>query len=202
MSIRFEYWKKTKTITSRGVKFKVDDGRKRVIVDRDENNKLNTFRNQRGSGIKSLNQAVAIKNKTGTFYTDRVRVGKTTTEVRGFKGVTKTSNVGVIESTKPTKSTAPYQYTCYLTFQLKGKNKFAKTTGFSNFVNKTNDYGDVKGTKQQAFNRAIGMANSQGIITYEHDIQYGSDSRGVAIKGDEIIHFTISFEILTYLRLS
>jgi len=178
------------------LKFETWKGR-RVIVSRDENNKFQTFRKLKGSGIKTKNQAQIQLNKTGTFYEDRVRIGNTTTNVKGVDRVIKIGKTTSVISSKkpPTKTTAPYQYAAYVTWQL--KKRIVSTKGFSDLVSKG-------GNKRQAFDRAYGVAVSDGVLTggsNSANAQFITSERGVVVQGDERVHFKVNYEVQTYIKL-
>jgi len=210
--VKFEYWKrsivKTKEerieFAKRGIK---DHKRTRVIVARDDKNKILTYRYQKGSGIKSINQAQSQLNKTGTLYENRVRSGNQTIEVNDFVRITKSANVNIIESKTPTKSSAPYQYSALIRWDLGTSNP--TSIGYSNLVNaKSKRNTSLKlGNKKEAFDRAIGNAVSQGILSGTSDgyeIQMSTNERGIAIKkGNPKIRvwFKVTFEVVTYVEL-
>jgi len=172
---------------------------KRVIISRDNDNKINTWRYQKGSGIKTKNQAQMQLNKTGTFYEDRVRTGSITTEVKGVVSISNLNQYTSVITSKsvPKKETFPTQFSCRVFWQT-GK-RIVTTQGYSDFV-KGHGYSAINKSKSQAFDRAVGEAVSQDIVTYNHDIQHISPEKGVAIKGDERIFFRVSFEAVTYIK--
>ena len=188
-----EYQRENKGI----LRFRYKTEKRKVIVVRKSTGLIQSWRYQKGSGIKTKSQALAIYGSNNTLYKDKVRVGDRTLQAEGVRDPTRIGkNTGSVFSKRPAaKGNDAYQWSAFITWP-EGK----KSRGFSNLVNEARK-GLTKGRQIQAFDRAIGDAVTNQIITYEYDVQMATDTRGVATLGNTTIWFNVKYEVQTFLRL-
>ena len=164
--------------------------RRRVIVYRKES-RVQTWRIQKNSGIRTKQQAIEQYKQTQTFHPKRARVRskETTPKTVSIPETARVTQIGVntgIITTKDTKVQREYQYRAVVTWGDKGT-----TTGYSR----------MKGTKQQAFHFALAEAINQRIVGYEsHTIQWTSHTSGIAQAKREKILFYVQYDILNWVK--
>ena len=175
-------------------------GKKRiVIVKRNEKKRIESWRFKKGSKIKTINEARKLYLSNGTFKKDIVKIGKSKTKINNIISV---SDVGlktkaILSKSKPKDDNGLYQYIAYITWEL-GQG-IQVTIGYSNLVNRERRK-LPKGTKRQAFDRAVGEAVSRGLITYEYVLNWASDSRGYYEFNDKKVWFKVNYNVQTFLN--
>ena len=195
-TLKFENWK---------------SGRRLVI--RNEKGQLIASRTQKGSGIKTKEQAKKIFKKTGTFYIDRTRIsrnfsrlenkkikkvtfaGKSKTKQisttnKGFRSITQIGKDTVlIRSKKPIRNEKHAQKVVEL--KIEGKVYYV--------------YSDLNGSEKeknkQAFLRARSDAIANGVINYDWSIQPTGTDKGafVSPRGQQV-PFTYTVEVQTFVK--
>jgi hypothetical protein len=193
-NIKFENWK---------------NGRQIVI--RNEKGQLISRTKQKGSQIKTKAQAVKKYKEDGTLSRFIKVLSKQNPQIKKaknltFKGTNGTINIknakraqligkntAVIKTAKPLKNYPNYQWTVL----VKWGDKQQQTIGRSDFVTK-------KGSKLQAFQRAVGQAVELKILDYTYKFDFTSETEGIATSsnGKDILLFTMSYEVQTYVRTS
>ena len=170
------------------ISFKVIKG-SRYIIKRDSKGRYESRRKQKGSGIRSRQQAYEIYRKTSTLYKDRVRIKskdaspKTVDVEESSKVYQIGKNTGMIKSKTPVSNQNHYQWTATVQW---GKHK---TTGYST----------IKGSKKEAFNMALAKAIDKRYVTYEHHIQFANETEGVAVKGMDMVVFKVQYLAQTFI---
>jgi hypothetical protein len=185
-------------------------GKKRVIVVRNEKGKFLSRIQQKGSGIKTKEQAYKIYQKNQTLNKKVVRISKKSAEtdnsktdkliIKGkdksktlnlkSKGFRKAKQIGkntaIIRTKKKFNNEEYYQ----IVVTVKWGDKQVETIGYS----------DIKGNKLQAFNRARSGAIARRLIDYDHKISFESETKGVAFKPNNIVYFEMFTEVQTYVN--
>jgi|SRR6056297_2880133 len=193
MKIRFETWKG-----------------KRVITIRNDKGQILSRKQQKGSGIKSKAQAKRIYNKNNSLDINTVKLSNRNPQTKKkkinrltIKGKDKSKNVnlkgaGFQNATRIGKNTAV----------LRSKRRI-KNNDYNQVIAKvkwgekqteTIGYSDIRGTPEQAFNRARSGAIMKGLISYDHKIKFEGSLKGVAYKPNNIVYFEVVFEVQTYVN--
>ena len=173
------------------INFEVWKGRK-VIVARNETGGFQSWRPQKGSGLRTKQQATNLFKQNKTFNPDIARVGRNRVQARDIIRIDDFGkSTQVVVSKGVPKKQDIVQYVAFINWQVGGR--VVMTRGFSEkLIN--------GGNKKQAFDMAIGEAVSNHIITYEWDVQEVNSERGVAIKGDKKIWFKVQYQVQSYIR--
>ncbi len=154
--------------------------RRRVIVKR-ANGKLETWRYQKGSGIRTKRKAKRVYKKTKTFSKTRVRLktkkGSSTLETDNYGFINKTTegytNVGIVQ-TKRAMEHERFQWVAVLEIDGKVFTGYSQVSGKSKRGWKLSE----PSSKDEAVERAILSARMSDVIPfYTFDFKYDSENR-------------------------
>ena len=183
---------------------------KKVIVIRNENKKFISWKIQKGSGIKTKEQAYKVYKKNNSLDKQTVRISRNNpkTNIKSvntvtIKGKDKSKNINVKDSNFQ-NATQIGKNTVVLRSKRRVKNQqyyqiIAKVK-WGDKVSETIGYSDIKGTPEQAFNRARSGAIMKGLISYDHKIKFEGKFKGIAYKPNNIVYFEVNFEVQTYVN--
>lgn len=195
--IKFENWKSGKT-----------------IVQRDSKGRFVSKLPQKGSGIRTKQQAYERIKTSGTLRKDTARVSRRNPSIENgniskvtIKGSKKSKTIRVkraklrkaqmigkntifLSTEKLIPSQQHYQYICTIKWGDNQRESYG--------------YSDLRGTKKQAIQKAINHASSLKIINYtqkqEENVTFIDDKTGQVTDGREIIFFTYEITVKTYVR--
>jgi hypothetical protein len=173
MTIKFEKWKNGT-----------------YVVARNEKGHFVTYRKQKGSGIKTKEQAVNLFTKYGSFTKDTIKLrGEKNITIKDKSIISKRKigkNTYVIHSKDVLKKYKKFQYISKIYWGKERK----QTTGYSNF----------NADKSQSLNRAIAGAIKANIITYDYKIEIYDNNVGVAVSPDMKVRvmFEYKTEVMSY----
>jgi len=184
---------------------------KRYFVAREYNPRTKTkgkvlaYRQQKGSGIRTIIEATQVYSKNKTLFKDRVKIGGKIIRFEGSTLGIKDSitslgpNTSVIVSeAKPKGAAYKYaQYYAYVTWRVKGGDK--NSVGFSDMIR-------LGGEKLQAFERALGTACNDDLLPNKsssgYRIDFLGEERGYItdkVSGERIA-FNVNFQYQTFVQ--
>ena len=194
--VRFETWKGSRVITYR------------------KNGKIVSRVKQKGTGIKSVEEAKSRIKRFGTFKKNTLALQKSKImkkrDVKNLKEIqVKVSDKKVKKIDVKNKNVKTATLIGKTTVLISSEKKLKKQGFYQNVCriqwgspsNETIGYSDIRGSKRQAFKRALGGAINLGYITYEAEISKVNKNELIAVEPNgKKIKIKMDCYIQTYVK--